>query len=113
MHAPHTGGDGEGGGEGRGEGGGAGDGGEGDGEMTTGVTNTGIPSSPEAASAVGYLVWSAAPKSAGVLEAGTPMVKVMTTLPAAPAAKLIVTSEGPTPAASATFCCKRDVTFSV
>ena len=104
-----------GGGEGSGGegGGGGGGGGAGDGRITTGVSNTGMSSSFLAASAVGSLVWSTAPTSAEKLAAGTPMVKVMITLPAASAAKLIVTSDSLTPAASATFRCKRDVTFAV
>ena len=72
------------------------------------VTST--PSASEAAAAVPTLERSAAATAAAVVEVGTAMVAVMRTLAAV---TLIVTSDLSTPAASATRCCKLDLTLSV
>jgi hypothetical protein len=74
-----------------------------------GTPSTVTPSAAEAASAVPRLEESEVCMSSTFMEAGTAMVAVMSTLAAA---TLIVTSDLPTPAALATFCCKLDLSLS-
>ena len=109
-----------GGGEGLG-GGGEGDGGEGLGgseglgggssARTTMVGTSSIvrPSAAEAAAAVPRVEASEVCTSSADIEAGTAMVAVMRTLAAV---TLIVTSDLSTPAASATHCCKLNLSLS-
>ena len=68
-----------------------------------------MPSASEAAAAVPTLERSEAATAAAVVDAGTAMVALMITLAAV---TRIVTSDLSTAAASATFCCKLDVTLS-
>ena len=74
-----------------------------------GIDTTVMPSAVEAVAAVPRVEESEVCTAAGVVEAGTAMVAVMSTLPAA---TLIVTSDLSTPAAVATFCCKLDLSVS-
>ena len=66
-----------------------------------GSDSTVMPSAAEAAAAVPRVEVSEVCTAAGVVEAGTTMVAVMSTLAAV---TLMVTSEASTPAASAIFC---------
>ena len=77
--------------------------------ITAGAFSTATPSAVEAASAVPRLEESEVCTWSAVLEAGTAMVAVMRTLAAT---TRIVTSDLSTPAASATFCCKLDLSLS-
>eukprot|EP00964_Phaeocystis_antarctica_P122339 scaffold85992_cov63-Phaeocystis_antarctica.AAC.10 len=76
---------------------------------TVGTSSTVTPSAVEASAAVPRLEESEVCTASAVVEAGTAMVAVMSTLPAA---TLIVTSDLSTPAAVATFCCKLDLSLS-
>ena len=74
-----------------------------------GNSSTVTPSAAEASSEVPRLEESEVCTASAVVEAGTAMAAVMSTLAAA---TLIVTKDLSTLAASATFCCKIDVPFS-
>ena len=74
-----------------------------------GSSSTVILRTVEAASAVPRLEKSEVSTTSRLVEAGTAMVAVMRTLAAA---TWIVTSDLSTPAASATFCCKPDLSLS-
>ena len=77
--------------------------------MVVGTSSTVTPSAVEAASAVPRVVESEVCTSSAVMEAGTAMVAVTRTLAAA---MRIVTSVLSTCAASATFCCKLNLSLS-
>ena len=77
-----------------------------DATVTVGTASTATPSAVEAAAVVPRLEESEVCTVAAVMEAGTAMVAVMSTLPAVTA---IVTSDLSTPAAVATLCCKLEV----
>ena len=77
--------------------------------ITAGTPSTVTPSAVEAAAAVPRVEESELCTASAVLEAGTVMVAVMSTLATA---TRIVTSDLSTPAASATFCCKLDLSLS-
>eukprot|EP00964_Phaeocystis_antarctica_P093432 scaffold60280_cov70-Phaeocystis_antarctica.AAC.1 len=77
--------------------------------VVVGTPSTVRPSTAEAASAVPRVEESEVCTSSAVMEAGTAMVAVTRTLAAA---TRIVTSDLSTPAASATFCCKLDLSLS-
>ena len=83
-------------------------GGEGDAEtvVIVGTASTVISSAIEASAAVPRVEESEVCTAAAVVEAGTAMVAVMSTLPAVMA---ILTSDLSTPAAVAKPCCKREV----
>ena len=92
------------GGGGRGDGGGGGDGhAGGDATVTVGAASIVTPSAVEAAAAELSVEDSEVCTAAVVVEAGTAIVAVMSTLPAVTA---MVTSELSTPAAVATSCRK-------
>jgi len=74
-----------------------------------GTFSTVTPSAVEASVAVPNFEVIEVCIASTVMEAGTAMVTVMSTLAAA---TLIVTSDLSTPAAVATFCCKLDLSFS-
>ena len=74
-----------------------------------GASSTVTPSAVEAASAVPRAEESEVPTTPGALEAGTAMVAVMRTLPAA---TWMVTNDVSTPAIAAIFSCKPDLSLS-
>ena len=76
---------------------------------TVGASSTVMPSAAEASAAVPSVEESEACTASGAMEAGTAMVAIMRTLAAV---TRIVTSDLSTPAALATFCCKRDLSLS-
>ena len=75
-------------------------------ETMVGASSTVRPSAAEASAAVPRLVPRSIINDAGLLEAGTAMVAVMTTLPGA---TLIVTSDVSKPDTAAMLCCKLEV----
>ena len=74
-----------------------------------GASSTVTPSEVEAASAVPRVDESEVSTTSGAMEAGTAMVAVMRTLPAATS---IVTNDLSTPAIAAIFSCKSDLSLS-
>ena len=74
-----------------------------------GASSTVTPSEVEAASAVPRAEESEVSTTSGAMEAGTAMVAVMRTLPAATS---IVTNDLSTPAIAAIFSCKSDLSLS-
>ena len=74
-----------------------------------GTASTVRPSAVEAASAVPRAEESEVSTTSGAMEAGTAMVAVMRTLPAATS---IVTNDLSTPAIAAMFSCKPDLSLS-
>ena len=80
-------------------------------DVTLTVTTL-MPKAWDAASAVPSLEESEAFTSAAVMEAGTVMVAVMSTLSALSAVTAMVTSDLSTPATSATFSCNLNLSLS-
>ena len=79
-----------------------------DSTVIVGTSSTVTPSAVEASLTVPRVEESEVCTWSAVLEAGTAMVAVMRTLAAV---TRIVTSDLSTPAALATFCCKRDLSL--
>ena len=77
--------------------------------VMVGASSAVTPSAVEAASAVPRVEESEVSTTSGVKEAGTAMVAVMRTLPAATS---IVTNDLSTPAIAAMFSCKTDLSLS-
>ena len=77
--------------------------------VIVGTSSTAMTSAAEASAVVPRVEESEFCTASAVVEAGTAMVAVMRTLAAA---TRIVTSDLSTPAASATFCCKLDLSSS-
>ena len=87
---------------------GLGGGGEGEAVVIVGTASTVTPSASEAAAAEPKVEESEACTAAAVVEAGTAMVAVMSTLPAV---RAMLTSDGSTPAALAIFFFKPDLSL--